>query len=54
MNVFLWPASDGSDRALRELVHRGYNLLTWSKGGISYCAISDLNMGELRELSGQL
>jgi hypothetical protein len=25
----------------------GYNLLTWSKGGIAYSAISDLNMGEL-------
>jgi anti-sigma factor RsiW len=54
VNVFLWPSADGADSAPRELVHWGYNLLAWSTAGITYCAISDLNMGELRELQSQL
>lgn len=54
VNVFVWPTADAADSAPRELVHRGYNLLSWSKGGIAYWAISDLNMGELRQLQAQL
>ncbi len=54
VSVFLWPAADGSDSPLRELVHRGYNVLAWSKGGIAYWAISDLNRGELRDLQARL
>src|SRR5262245_4657939 len=54
VNVFLWPSADGTDSAPRELVHKGYNLLTWSKGWITYFAISDLNLGELRELQSKL
>ena len=54
VSVFLWPAADGSDRPPRERVHRGYNVVAWSRGGIAYWAISDLNMGELRELQARL
>jgi anti-sigma factor RsiW len=50
VNVFLWPSADGTDTAPRDLVHRGYNIVAWSKGGIAYWAISDLNMAELRQL----
>ena len=54
MNIFLWPSADGADSAPRELVHRGYNVVTWTKGGIIYWAISDLGIGELRQLQSQL
>ena len=54
VSVFLWPAADGSDRPPRERVHRGYNVVAWSRGGIAYWAISDLNMGELRGLQARL
>jgi anti-sigma factor RsiW len=54
VNVFLWPSADGTDSAPRELVHKGYNLLAWRKSGITYWAISDLNLGELRQLQSQL
>lgn len=50
VNIFVWPAGDDADSAPRALMYRGYNLLTWSRGGIAYWAISDLNMGELRVL----
>ncbi len=54
VNVFLWPSPDGIDRAPHEIAHRGFNMLTWSKGGLTYWAISDLNVGELRQLQSQL
>jgi anti-sigma factor RsiW len=54
ISVFLWPAPNGTDSAPHEMAHRGYNLVAWSKGGIAYWAISDLNMDELRQLQGQL
>lgn len=50
VNVFLWPSSNSADSAPREIGHKGYNVLTWTEGGITYWAISDLNMGELRQL----
>jgi anti-sigma factor RsiW len=54
VNVFLWPSADGADIAPGDLVHRGYNMLTWSRAGIVYWAISDLNMAELRLLQSLL
>lgn len=54
VNVFLWPSADASDSAPREFVQRGYNVVVWHRNGIAYWAISDLNMGELRELQSRL
>lgn len=54
VSVFEWPAADGTDSAPREMAHRGYNVVAWSKGGIAYWAISDLNMEELRQLQSRL
>ena len=54
VNVFLWPSADGTEEPPRELIHRGYNIVAWSRGGITYWAISDLNMGEMRELQARL
>jgi anti-sigma factor RsiW len=54
VNVFLWPASDSTDSAPRDLVHRGYNMVSWSRSGIVYWAISDLNVAELRLLQSLL
>ena len=53
VNVFEWPATDGADSAPRDFVHKGYNVVSWGKGGIAYWAISDLNIGELRLLQSQ-
>jgi anti-sigma factor RsiW len=54
VNVFVWPSADGTDSSPRSLIHRGYNVVTWSKEGIVYWAISDLNMAEMRLLQGLL
>lgn len=54
VNVFLWPSTDSIDNAPRALVHKGFNIVTWRKGGIAYWAISDLNIAELQLLQSQL
>jgi anti-sigma factor RsiW len=54
VNVFLWPSAEAADSAPVSLVHRGYNIVTFNKGGIAYWAISDLNMTELRLLQSLL
>jgi anti-sigma factor RsiW len=48
INLFLWPAPGTADEAPRGLTWQGYNLLHWTRGGLTYWAISDLNAAELR------
>jgi anti-sigma factor RsiW len=54
VNVLSWPSADAADSAPRALEYRGYNLLTWTKGGVAYWAVSDLNLDELRQLQALL
>jgi anti-sigma factor RsiW len=54
VNVFLWPSVDVAYSPPREIAHRGYNIIAWSKGGVAYWAISDLNMSDMRQLQAQL
>jgi len=50
INVFVWPAQDGSGAGQGEAAIRGYNVIRWRRAGTTYAAVSDLNMAELREL----
>jgi anti-sigma factor (TIGR02949 family) len=55
INVFMWPASAATaESAPRPASRNGYNLLTWTRNGITYAAVSDLNRDELRTLQGLL
>ena len=54
VNVFMWPATTAEPMAPRQSVFKGYNLVSWSKGGVTYQAVSDLNAGELRQLQSLL
>ena len=47
INVFVWPAPDGSDSAVQSTAHDGYNLLHWRRGGMNYWMVSDLNAQEM-------
>ncbi len=49
INLFIWPAEGGADSPARPLSRRGYNLLHWTKGGLDFWAVSDLNAEELGE-----
>ncbi len=54
VNVFLWPSDNGGEVAPRGDALKGYNVLLWNSGGITYCAVSDLNGDELRQLQSLL
>lgn len=49
INVFIMPAARSSDRSPVLSTRRGYNIFHWTRGGMEYWAISDLNEGELRQ-----
>jgi len=51
INLFVWPA--GKQQAVPETAE-GYHLLSWTRGGFSYAAISDLNPEELRDFRSAL
>jgi anti-sigma factor RsiW len=50
INVFMWRADTVGEAAPRIAMHNGYTLLSWTRAGITYCAVSDLNAEEMREL----
>jgi anti-sigma factor RsiW len=54
VTVFMWPSAGGEETRPSSMKVNGYNLLTWSKGGMTYWAASDLNEGELKELQALL
>jgi anti-sigma factor RsiW len=54
INVFMWPSTSPGDAAPRLVTRNGYNLLGWSRGGVAYWAVSDLNAGDLGQLQGLL
>jgi anti-sigma factor RsiW len=51
VSVFIWPSNEA---ALKLDTADGYNVASWSRGGMAFWAISDLNAGELRELPSLL
>lgn len=52
INVFTWAGATA--RPPHATTRNGYNLLTWAANGIVYCAISDLNLGEMERLRSLL
>ena len=51
INLFTWPAPGLPDRAEETTSRQGYNTVSWTRAGMSYAAVSDLNMKELREFA---
>ena len=54
INVFVLPAKASIDEALSERLIQGYHILHWTRGGMSYWAISDVDAAELAKLSAVL
>ena len=49
INLFIWPSGSDSEVATKTVTRQGYNLFYWTKSGMTYWAVSDLNSNELRE-----
>ena len=52
INLFIWPvgAEGEKDAEPKSQTRQGYNIIHWTKGGMTFWAISDLNNSELGEL----
>lgn len=50
IDVFVWP-SQVADAAIKGSSQRGFNVNYWSKAGMTYWAVSDLNADELTTLA---
>ena len=49
INVFIWPTTERDSRPAVLAPINGYNLIHWSRGGMTFWAVSDLNGNELME-----
>src|SRR5437870_10024287 len=49
INLFVWPSNSPAFREPRQLARQGYNLIHWTRSGMTYWLISELNLTELNE-----
>jgi anti-sigma factor RsiW len=54
INVFMWPAASNEVPPTSSVSLQGYNVISWTAGGLSYWAVSDLNAKELGQLQALL
>jgi anti-sigma factor RsiW len=54
INLFVLPAEGRANSVLTHSQRQGYNLVHWTRGGMSFWAISDLNAGELEQFANLL
>jgi len=51
INVFSWPDGARAAQAPELMTRHGYTLVSWTRAGLNYWAISDLDAGELARLA---
>ncbi len=51
INLFTWPSSTPSDAPISVATRRGYYFVSWSRGGMMYSAVSDVNPEELKQFA---
>jgi anti-sigma factor RsiW len=54
INLFVWPAASQSNPTERASVRQGYNLIHWTSAGMTFWAVSDLNLAELQQFAHDL
>ena len=54
INLFVWPSAMDSSTTEKASVRQGYNLIHWTNVGMTFWAISDLNLAELQEFARDL
>jgi anti-sigma factor RsiW len=51
INLFTWPSSSPAPNEQSEVKRSGYNILHWTKDGMTYWAVSDLQRAELDQFA---
>ena len=54
INLFIWLSNDQAGSGNKMITRQGYNLIHWDKSGMSFWAVSDLNLSELQEFAQAL
>jgi anti-sigma factor RsiW len=49
INLFIWPSAPGDEAAPKKATRQGFHMIQWTRSGMTFWAVSDLNEGELRE-----
>ena len=49
INLFMRPAAPPGNAVEKSFQEQGYNLIRWTQSGMTYWAISDVNVSELRQ-----
>jgi anti-sigma factor RsiW len=49
VNLFVWRSAGRPDSAGQSDARQGYNMIHWTRSGMSYWVASDLNLSELQE-----
>jgi anti-sigma factor RsiW len=49
INLFIWPSSQADLAAPGTAKQQGFHILEWTRSGMTFCAVSDLNEAELQE-----
>jgi anti-sigma factor RsiW len=51
INLFIWPSSPSEVSAPEKATRQGFHVLQWTRSGMMFCAVSDLNEAELQEFA---
>jgi anti-sigma factor RsiW len=54
INLFIFPSGSNSSTQNQILVKQGYNVVHWDRSGMTFWAVSDLNLNELQEFAQDL
>jgi len=49
INLFIWPSSPGDEAVPKSATRQGFHILEWTRSGMTFCAVSDLNENELQD-----
>lgn len=47
INLFAWTSPDAGDAGFRTEHRQGFNVITWRRDGVTYCAVSDVEADQL-------
>jgi anti-sigma factor RsiW len=49
IDLFVWPSPSGAEASPRKATRQGFHMIQWTRSGMTFWAVSDLNEGELQE-----
>jgi anti-sigma factor RsiW len=49
INVFVWPSSESSDAGMKTEMRQGYHVYHWTRSGMTYWVVSDLEENQLQQ-----